>query len=68
MKSTNEVALRKYWRLSFGLVTLVLLCLGTAVAQPKYKVTDLGTLGGNNSMPPRAHRTCARSGLPRHCH
>ena len=35
MKATVEVALRKYWKLSFGLVTLVLLCVGTAVAQTK---------------------------------
>jgi len=53
MKATNEARLRKCWKLSFGLAALVLLCLGTAVAQTKYKVTDLGTLGGNNSIPSR---------------
>jgi probable HAF family extracellular repeat protein len=46
MKPANEVRLSKYWKLCLGLATLVLLCLGTAIAQTTYTVTDLGTLGG----------------------
>jgi probable HAF family extracellular repeat protein len=51
MKATNEAGLRKCRNLTFGLTALVLLCVGTAAGQPRYKVTDLGTLGGNNSIP-----------------
>ncbi len=50
MKATNEARLRKHWKLSFGLATLVLLCLKTAVAQTAYTVTDVGTLGGTFSI------------------
>jgi probable HAF family extracellular repeat protein len=46
MKTINETRLRKYGKLSFGLATLFLLCVATAVAQTTYTVTDLGTLGG----------------------
>jgi probable HAF family extracellular repeat protein len=46
MKVVNSRRLGKVWKLSFGLATLVLLSLGTAIAQTTYTVTDLGTLGG----------------------
>src|SRR5439155_20494428 len=63
MKDTNETRLRNYWKLGFGLATLVLLCPGWAVAQEndtaaaaraddkvkRYTVIDLGTLGGTSS-------------------
>jgi probable HAF family extracellular repeat protein len=50
MKATNQTTFRKYCKFSFGLATLVLVCLGTAVAQTTYTVTDLGTLGGTLSI------------------
>ncbi len=46
MKVIDQTTLEKYWKLSFGLAMLVLLCLKTAIAQTTYTVTDLGTLGG----------------------
>ncbi len=46
MKTTNTTRLQKYSKLGFGVATLVLLCLKTAIAQTTYTVTDLGTLGG----------------------
>ncbi len=50
MKVIDQTTLEKYWKLSFGLATLVLLCLKTAIAQTTYTVTDLGTLGGTFSF------------------
>jgi probable HAF family extracellular repeat protein len=38
-----------FWRLS--ITAVVLLCLNTAAAQVQYSITDLGTLGGTNSIP-----------------
>jgi membrane protease YdiL (CAAX protease family) len=47
----NTIGTRlEYWKVGFGLATLVLLCVGTAVAQTTYTVTDLGTLGGTFSV------------------
>jgi len=37
--------------LAFGLAVIVLLCFRTAGTQATYMITDLGTLGGNNSVP-----------------
>ncbi len=50
MKPTNELRVRKHWKLSFGLAMIVLVCLRTGSAQTTYTVTDLGTLGGTFSF------------------
>ena len=51
MNSRSSARLLEYGILSSRLATFVLLCVETAVAQTTYHVTDLGTLGGNNSVP-----------------
>jgi probable HAF family extracellular repeat protein len=38
-----------FWRLALG--ATVLICVNTAGAQAQYGITDLGTLGGDNSIP-----------------
>jgi len=51
MHSTTESRLAVRSMLRFGLAVIILLCFRTAVAQATYIVTDLGTFGGNNSIP-----------------
>jgi len=51
MKAATDMRSRKYWKLSFGLATVILFCLEAAVAQTTYTSIDLGTLGGDNSYP-----------------
>ncbi len=50
MKAISETRLRNCGKFGLGLATLVLLCVGTTVAQTTYTVTDLGTLGGTFSV------------------
>ncbi len=52
MRTINKTKVRRYQKLTLVLATLVLLCVGTAVAQTRYTVTDLGTLGGTFSCGP----------------
>jgi probable HAF family extracellular repeat protein len=51
MHNTTESRLAERSMLGFGLAVIVLLCFRTAAAQATYNVTDLGTFGGNNSIP-----------------
>ena len=47
----RENILAGWMKLSLRLAALVLFCFKAAVAQTSYTVTDLGTLGGSNSVP-----------------
>ncbi len=51
MHNTTESRPADRSTLGFGLAVIVLLCFSTAAAQVTYIVTDLGTFGGNTSIP-----------------
>src|SRR6266567_804276 len=45
-------AIKGWWTLwKLTMPAVVLMCLNTSVAQVQYSITDLGTLGGRNSIP-----------------
>jgi len=67
MRTTNTTGLRKYWKLSFGLATVILFCLGTAVAQEEDRAAqvtmprmrEMASMQDHHSHPQR-RQTAAR--------